>query len=61
MEGVERVLGDAGADAAERAVVHDRDEHGAVDGELLDLVQQRLAALAVALAGAWNSLAPAPL
>jgi hypothetical protein len=37
------MLGEARTDAAERAVVHDRREHHAVDAELLDLVKDGLA------------------
>src|SRR5690348_1454028 len=39
----DRVLGDARADAHEGAEVNDRRIHHTVDGELLDLVKQRLA------------------
>src|SRR5207244_12694669 len=46
---VERVVGHARAHAAQRAVVHDRQEHRAVDRELLDLVEDRLALRDVAL------------
>src|SRR5690242_4143319 len=45
----DRVLGDARPDAVQGAQVHDRREHHAVDRELLDLVQQRLALRGVAL------------
>jgi hypothetical protein len=40
---------DARADAVQEAEVHDRREHLALDRELLDLVQQRLAPIDVAL------------
>src|SRR5262249_5423289 len=43
------VLGDARTDAHQGAQIHDRRVHHPVDGELLDLVQQRLALLEVAL------------
>src|SRR6516165_5085087 len=43
------VLGDARTDAHQGAQIHDRRVHHPVDGELLDLVQQRLALFGVAL------------
>src|SRR5437667_41092 len=46
---VERVVGHARAHAAQRAVVHDPQEHRAVDRELLDFVEDRLALRDVAL------------
>src|SRR5262245_49371035 len=45
----DRVLGDAGTDAHEDAEVVDRRVHHPVDRELLDLEQDRLALLDVAL------------
>src|SRR5579864_4160991 len=44
------MLGDARADADQRAQIHDRREHHPVDRQLLDLVQQRRALVAVTLA-----------
>src|SRR5712691_3340677 len=46
----DRVLGHAGTDPHERAQVHDRGVHHPVDGELLDLQEDGLALLGVALA-----------
>src|SRR5215468_2029726 len=43
------VLGNARADAHQRTQVHYRRVHHAIDGQLLDLVQQRLALLGIAL------------
>src|SRR5262245_59204574 len=47
----DRVLGDPRADAHEGAEVHDRGEHHAIDRQLLDPVERRLALAHVALAG----------
>ena len=44
-----RVLGDAWADADQRAQIHDRRKHRPVDRELLNLVEQHRALVAVPL------------